>query len=405
MAMVGQIWKKGSVAWCAIAFFFLGAAPGFWVPAVGHLLEVRGDSWLVPWAFVPSCLAALLSPLAMGAFADQRMNADRLMVWITVLGAAFLWLAFRALAWGWSGWWFVGFMFCASLISAPMWSLLATISMRPMKDPEKGYPLVRLGGTVGWIVAGFAVGYWLKIEGSPVVGTWAAGTRLVLALCCLMLPTTPPEALRADRTWKERLGLGALSLLRDRSQRVYFVGTALLSVPLTAFYPYTPMHLAAMGDTAPTATMALGQISEIVAMLLVAGLMVRFRLKWLVGAAFVLAVVRFGIFASVDHFELSRRWLVAGVLIHGVIYTFHMITGQVFLERRVPKEMRAQAQALLSVMAMGIGGLIGHLLCSSLYHQYAATGDWATFWWVLTAMCAAATGYYLCRDRSVRPRA
>lgn len=394
-----EIWKKGGLGWCTLAFFLLGAAPGFWVPSVGHLLTTRGDAWLVPWAFIPSCVGALLSPLAMGAMADQRVNAERLMIWITIIGGFFLWLAFSSLAWGWSGWWFVALMMCASLVSAPMWSLLATIVMRPMQDPGKGFPLVRLGGTVGWIVAGFAVGSWLKLEGDTAVGTWAFGTRLVLAATCLMLPLTPPEAMKkGTRTWSERLGFGALSLMKERSQRVYFLTTAFLSIPLTAFYPYTPIYLASRGDPAPTSTMALGQIPEVIAMIVVAGLMTRFRLKWLLLTALVLAVLRYAVFALVADTIDSRTLLVAAVMIHGLIYTFFFITGQVYLERRVPRQMRAQAQALQSVMATGLGGLIGNVLCYQLYTKYAAPGDWATYWWIMTALCAVAAGYYWLRE-------
>lgn len=369
-----------------VVFFFLGAAPGFWAPSVSNMLRQNGLEDFVPWAFVPHGVAALVSPLIFGALADQRIRADRLLMVTCALSAVSLWLAFRAIVWDWGVEWFVVFLVLNAVIAAPMWSLMATIAMRPMTDPGKQFPLVRIGGTLGWITAGLVTGSWLKLEGTPRIGDWACGMKLMVAGLCFMLPATEPVVKEGLRTWKDRLGLGALSLLRERDQLVFFITTALLSVPMAAFYMYTPLHLADLGDEGPSATMAWSQLLEVVALIALAYSASRFRVKWIFSLALGLAVLRYGIFAISG----SVPGIVSGLLLHGMIYTFFYVTGQVFMERRVEAGMRAQAQALLSVMSSGVGSLCGYTLCYFLYERFGKAGDWTSFWWVLTGICGAA---------------
>jgi heme/copper-type cytochrome/quinol oxidase subunit 2 len=61
-----------------------------------------------------------------------------------------------------------------------------------------------------------------------------------------------------------------------------------------------------------------------------------------------------------------------------------------FVDRQVPREMRAQALALMSLMTSA-GGVIGPLAVGQLYKNTADVNagregwnTWPLFWWVLT---------------------
>jgi len=368
-----------------IVFFFHGMTPGFWFPALTNILKAQGlGSWVaVAFAVAPIC--ALVSPLIGGAVADQRVAANRLFAWTSLMAAVSLFGAFWTLAQGWHPWWFIGLMAAYSLTSGPSWGLLATISLTHLSHGERQFPLVRLGGTLGWMGAGLMTSYLLKADASPVAGYAATVTRVLSGLCAFFLPHTPP--LGNSRDWKSLLGLNAFSLLKQRDHCVFFVVTGLFSIPLAAFYMYAPEQLKSLGDPHPTATMTIGQWSEIAAMLLVGAVMTRYRLKVVLLWALGLSVARYGL-SAISGASGMMSWHIAGIALNGVCYTFYFITAQVFLDRRVDPAMKGQAQGLLALVSGGLGPLIGALFCGWLRSRYAADGPagWAWFWGILAAM-------------------
>jgi MFS family permease len=188
---------------------------------------------------------------------------------------------------------------------------------------------------------------------------------------------------------KSRLGLDAFALMKQRDQRVFFLVTALFSIPLSAFYMYGPEFLKALGDPHPTGTMTSAQVLEVASMLLVGTVMTRCRVKTVLLWALGLSVLRFAMsaYAGVSG---AISWHIAGIALHGVCYTFYFITAQVFLDRRVDPGLKGQAQGLLAMVSGGLGPLLGALVCGWLRHQ-CVTPDgqgWALFWIILAAMIA-----------------
>jgi len=199
------------------------------------------------------------------------------------------------------------------------------------------------------------------------------------------LPHTRPMGVAGS--WRSRLGLDAFRLLKHRDHCVFFVVTALFSVPLAAFFMYAPELLKALGDRHSTATMTIAQLTEIVAMLLVGSIMLRFRVKSVLMWALGLSALRFGMSAYAGGSGLIG-WHIAGIALHGVCYTFYFITAQVYLDRRVDPGLKGQAQGLLVLVSSGLGPLVGALLCGWLRgHCVTADGQgWQDFWAILAAL-------------------
>ncbi len=377
----------GGFTWLWIAFFLQGMTPGFWMPALTNILVARGLSAWVTLAFMVPPLCALVSPLIGGALADQRFAANRILAWSSFLGAGALLLAFATLDAGWNPWWFVCLLGCYSIFSGPSWGLLTTISLTHLADGERTFPLVRLGATLGWISAGLTTSFVLQADTSPVAGYASAAVRMMGGAVAFLLPHTPP--LGVGKSWKSRIGLDAFSLLRQRDHCVFFVVTALFSIPLTAFYIYAPELLKVLGDARPTATMTIAQLTEIVAMLLVGTVMLRYSVKTVLSWALGLSVLRFAMSAWAG-WSGSVGWHIAGIALHGMCYTFYFITAQVFMDRRVEPGMRGQAQGLLALVTTGLGPLLGAIFCGWLRSRLVGDGleGWGVFWGMLSAMIA-----------------
>lgn len=98
----------------------------------------------------------MISPLIFGAQVDQRLEAQKVLGWIMLLGAGFLYMAFHSLEQSWGGWWFLSFFIINALISAPAWSLLTTITLSSLADPGKTFGLFRVWGTLGWMASSYS---------------------------------------------------------------------------------------------------------------------------------------------------------------------------------------------------------------------------------------------------------
>jgi len=193
--------------WIGVGFFLLSIPLGLWGPALPNILESYDALWVIPYATAVGPIVGIFSSLAFAALADQRVAAEKLFGYLALAGAGFVWLAFASLSWGWSPWWYVGFQGMNALISAPMWALLTKVALVHSTDPGRQFPLYRLWGTVGWIVAGVTVS-WLSLDSSATSGMAAAMVRVVLACAAFMLPHTKP-ILGESRSLSAALGLNA----------------------------------------------------------------------------------------------------------------------------------------------------------------------------------------------------
>lgn len=394
--------------WIGVVFFLLSLSPGLWGPAMSNILSSYGALWVSEYAAAIAPAVAIISSLFFASLADRRFEAQKLLGVLSMSGAIFLWLSFSVLEWGWSPWWFVFFQGCNALIAAPLWALLTKVALANSTNAERDFPLFHVWGTIGWICAGILVSY-LALDYSAMAGKLAAYVRVLLGLAAFMLPRTLPEVQLKIPSLLDKLGWSAFSLLENRKLRVYFMTSLLLGLPLASFYLYTPVMLKGLVERdhsefalvvqwmlpGVSSQMTLGQFVEIGAMLLLSWLGVRAKVKWLMIIAMVFCLLRFALFALAGQFELlSLIWL--GIAMHGICYTFFSVTGRMFVDRQVPKTMRAQAQSLMGLLA-SVGGIIGPLLVGRLF-KFTAANDfalWPMYWWVLTVAVLVSLVYFV----------
>lgn len=376
---------KGHRYWLAVVFFLLASAPGFWFPALTNVLESYGlGSWRLAVFLVPP-LTGMISPLIFGAQVDQRLEAQKVLGWIMLLGAGFLFMAFHALEHHWGGGWFLFFFITNAFISAPAWSLLTTITLSNLADPGRSFGYFRVWGTIGWLVAGWVVSM-SGLDFSAQTGKLGAAVRILAGFACFALPVTLPKGIKA-KNWTESLGFGAIKLLKDRDLLCYFMTALLFNIPLAAYYYHTPLHLAELGAENVSFLMTTAQIMETIAMLIMGLVIARYRVKTILIVAIVSGVLRY-LFYSFD----EVFWLVLGITLHGICWTFFFEAGRVFVHRRVDEGMKTQAQALLGFFSGGLGGVLGIFVVDVIYRSVVPNHGWAPYWLILTGMnCVALT--------------
>lgn len=354
---------------------------GMWFVPLSNILNAHGFASIVPLVMACTGVSAFISPLIVGALADQRVPPARLLRWLC-FGTAFLLAATAfAIEARWAPMWVLALAQALSLVSSPVWGLSTSIVLAELQNPSREFGPIRAAATAGWMVGGWIVSLVLHADTSTLSAFVAAGLWVLVGLLTWALPHARPPNEQEHRTWRQILGLDALDLLRHRDHRMVFITAALYSAPLAAFYPYVALHLRDLGVENVSAVMSLGQVTEGLVMLLLAGLLARVRLKWVFLSGIGIGVVRYVWFA----FD-SRAWLIGGIVLHGLAFTLYFITLQIYLEDRIDPRWRARAQALLTLLMNGFGYLSG-ILASGWWHERSQTGghtDWPQFWQGLT---------------------
>jgi len=383
----------------ALLFFFTAVPMGIWNVPLANVFAAYGKGHLVPWILATSAVAAFISPLFIGALADQRVAPTRLLRWLAVLTGFTMTLTCLSLHWHWSDWATLACAQLQALVMTPVWSITSSIVFSQLRNAKLQFGPLRAFATFGWMVGCWVVSFVLKADKSIVAGFTASGLWLVVVGLAWLLPEIPPADVQKQRSWKQILGLDALDLLKHRDHRIVFITAALFCIPLAAFYPYTALQLKEIGVENISAMMSLAQTTEILTMLVLAGVLARFRLKWVFMSGIAICVVRYGMNAL-----NTKAWIMLGTTLHGFAFTLYFITTQIYLEERIDPKWRVRAQALLALLMGGVGNLLGYL-GGGWWHGFCQVNgvtDWPRFWWGETALTAVVCLFFALMYRGRR---
>jgi len=269
----------------------------------------------------------------------------------------------------------------------PTLALSNSISFHQMKDPGREFPAIRVLGTIGWIVAGLLIGT-LGLEATATPLQLAAAGSVVLGVFCLALPHTPPQRQSAAKL-ADILGLDALKLLGERSFAIFVLGSFLICIPLQFYYAFANLFLNELHVTNAAGKMTLGQMSEIFFMLVMPWFFRRLGVKYMLLVGMAAWTARYVLFAYGNSSDLV--WMLyAGILLHGICYDFFFVTGQIYVDRRAPADLRAAAQGLIAFVTLGVGMFIGSWVSGRVVDTFGgpAGHDWQSIWLVPAAGAA-----------------
>jgi nucleoside transporter len=367
----------------------------WWVPLAAYLTNLGVEGSAKAWILSVMPLGCLIAPV-LCMVADRHFASQKVLTALNLGCAVLFFLGARVTS---SGALFV-VLLLAMMCYMPTWSLTNAIAMA--NAPSEKFPQIRLFGSIGWVASGlFSIVAALlatrtslvlpeaKIDGTAIPLYCGAGTALVAALLNLTLPNTPPPAKGQKASIVDVLGLRAMTLMKDGNFALFIVVSMLVMLPFTMYFSLGSQFFESQGFTLITATMNLGQLVEMFVMLLVPIALVRFGAKWAMVVGLIALLLRYAAFWGGGALDQTWPYYVA-ILVHGVIFGFFFVGGQVYVNKKAPPEIRAQAQGLIVLVCYGVGMLAGTYFNVKLIDYYTTNDvvNWNPIWIILTIMSA-----------------
>lgn len=334
-----------------LQFFTWGA----WFVTLFLCLTEAGLGDSVASAYSSAPIAAIVAPLFLGLIADRLFPSQIVQGVLMLVGAGLMAAAAWAVEQGNGGlavWMFIAYMLCYM----PTLGLGNSISFANIEDQNE-FPAIRVWGTIGWIVAGLLVGG-LAWSADIKILWLAAAASAVFGLYSFTLPHTPPPAKDKPLDMGSLLMVDAFRMLTNAPFAVFIACSTLICIPLAYYYQNASGVLADVGFEQAASTMTLGQMSEIIFMLLVPFFFRRLGVKGMILVGMAAWALRYVLFAFGAP-ALSAPMILLAVALHGVCYDFFFVTGFMYTDQKADPGVRGQAQSMLVFFTQGIGMFIG----------------------------------------------
>lgn len=369
---------------------------GGWFVTLGTFLgnNINATDGQIAQAFSTQSWGAIIAPFIIGLIADRYFNAERILGVLHLLGALLMYLMANTTDFAV----FYPYVFGYMILYMPTLALVNSVAFRTMADPSKDFSKIRVWGTIGWIVAGLVISYVFAWDAQAAIKEGMLKNTFVmtaiasglLGLFSFTLPKTPPKADRTQKaTVNEILGLDALKLLKSRNFSVFFFSSVLISIPLAFYYQNANPFLTEIGVEGATGKMTIGQVSEVLFMLLLPLFLKKFGIKKTLLFGMAAWVVRYLLFAY-GNADSGVFMLLIGIALHGICYDFFFVSGQIYTDSKAGEKYKSSAQGLITLATYGVGMLIGFWAAGEISSFYTTEDGhaWQNVWLIPAAFSA-----------------
>jgi len=341
-----------------LEFFIWGA----WLPLIWGYMGADGLNFTpleVTWVGSAFAIASVVGIFFSNQFADRSFAAEKFMAFSHLVGG----LAILGMYWAKDFPTFFGLMLIHSLLYVPTISVSNSIAFTHLKDAQKEFGLVRMGGTIGWILAAWPLYFILQgkvgaeaVSASRNIFMISGIASLVLAAFSLSLPHTPPKPAVAGES-----GFAWLRAAKFLSKPFLLVLFIVTFIDSTIHNGYFLMAGGFLGSTTVgikpewiMPVMSIGQVAEIVTMALLGWFLSRMGWKTTMTLGILGHAARFAVFAFMPQ---NQTMIILVQVLHGICYAFFFATLYIFIDAAFPKDVRSSAQGLFNLLVLGLGDL------------------------------------------------
>ncbi|UJH67814.1 nucleoside permease [Allomuricauda sp. SCSIO 65647] len=368
-------------SWLISAGTYMSSTLGFSGVQIGSIFATMG-------------IVSLFMPAIVGVVADKWIRAERLLA-ISLIIMAVLFMVLTEIS-DFNTFYFI--MFLISLAYMPTLALNNSISFHVLEknglDTIKHFPPIRVWGTIGFILAAWCVDF-LELKASAGQFYITTIAALVLALYALTLPKVKPVK-GSEKSWRERFGLDALVLFKQKNTTVFLIFSVLLGTALQItniwgvpflddFKPKYPDSFAVKHSVF---LMTLSQIAEVFFILTIPFFLKRFGIKKVVLMSMLAWALRFGLFGIGSPEGIGLFFLVLSMIVYGMAFDFFFVSGSLYMNKVASSKIRSSAQGLFMVMTSGFGWIFGGYgsgLVIDLFTSDTGIRHWKAIWFVFAS--------------------
>jgi len=370
---------------------------GGWFVTMGSFLgnNLSASGAETAMAYSTQSWGAIIAPFIIGLIADRFFNAEKILGLLHIVGAILMYLMSQTTEFTVFYPYVLGYM----IAYMPTLALVNSVAFNQMNDPAKQFPHVRVWGTIGWILAGLVISFVFKWDSIENIGNgmlsntflMVAIASAILGVFSFVLPKTPPSISKDDKVGlSDILGLDALKLLKDRNFLVFFLSSVLICIPLAFYYQNISPYLTEYKVENSTAWASLGQVSEVLFMLLLPFFFKKYGFKKTILFGMLAWGIRYVLFAYGNAGDLFFM-IVLGIALHGICYDFFFVSGQIYTDSKAGEKVKSAAQGLITLATYGVGMLVGFWVAGQIVDQNLIS-EGAHSWqdiWVFPAIFAA----------------
>ncbi|UQN30440.1 MFS transporter [Brachybacterium kimchii] len=352
---------------------------GSWFATFGLVLVTNGLGSVIGLAYSLAAVAAIVSPMFLGAIADRFLASQKALGIAHLCGAAVM-LLLPSVVTAANGALALGLIFLYMVFFQPTLGLVNSIGLRHLGGNEKLFPYMRVFGTLGWVLAGVGVGA-LGLSASTHLFYVTAATSFVYGIYAFSLPSTPAPAKGVRFTIGDIVGARAFKLLKSRNFLTLIICAVLTAIALGVYNSYASPFLGALGITNVAGVLAVGQAAEVAFILTIPWVVKHVGMKWALFAGMVMWGMRFLVFIAAGLVS-STGLAILGVALQGICNDFFLVLAAMYIGEVVPVKYSAQAQSMLILAVSGVGQLIGSLVSGEVFgatvgaNQAATAADW-----------------------------
>lgn len=380
-----------------IMMFLQYAIWGAWAPVLSAYLKdtlgFSGFQFGVIYSLLP--LATIIAPFIGGQVADRYFASQKLVGFLQLIGGALLLIIsnvkeYRLMMW---------LMLFYCLLYAPTLALTNSIAFVNLKNSEKDFGIIRVWGTIGWIVAGLGLMGWRFAAKSFEPIAFGGDTFLLAGIFSLImgiqsftLPHTPPKK-EAVKPWAF---LEAIKMMKDKNFLIFIIIAFVVATELMFYYiltaPFLTSEKIGLSEAAVPGVMVIAQVAEIfVLAILLPYLITRVGIRNILVIGVLAWPARYIIFAIG-----KPAWLViASLSLHGFCFVFFFAAAFIYVDMVAPRDIRHSAQSLIILVTYGIGNYLGSLFAGWIHDHFTLekVTNWTAIFLVpcvLTILCAFA---------------
>jgi nucleoside transporter len=355
----------------------------WWVPFAAYLVNIHITGFQNALILSSMAIGCLASPL-FGMIADRFFSGEKVLAVLNLANGVLM--LFAGLTTN------PDILFLVLLLSMlcymPTWSLTSSIAMT--HAPSDQFPRIRVFGSIGWVASGVFSLVTVNVFKTGFDGTnipfFCAGTiSLIAFLLNLSLPPTPPLFKGNKGSLIDAFGLRTVKLMSDRNFAVFIILSFLSVIPFSMYWSYCSEFLQNSGFQYISITMNWGQVAEMLILVTVsysirkAGL----RMTMIIGLFFLF--IRYLAFFTGMRFNFEATYFI-GILVHGFIFGYFFVGGQIYVDKKAPPELKSQAQGFIFLVTFGLGLLTGNFISRQIIENFTIVSggsslyDWETIW-------------------------